>query len=252
VTRPTSYVDVASISSRHGDPTPGTLSDMNRPPRLASVASTARSALSLTTLAIASALASGSIETDSADRALDTVPATISMTPRQPANEPAKRAASRFGAEGSEWLWAGWAIADDFESAVDQYAYFAWSTFLADDVELALEAGLWHFNQPGDNEGGLSGSLLFRWHFINKDEWTVYAQIGIGAMGATGDVPDDGTSFNLMPRAGVGVTKQLDEAGVRLDVGLRWHHISNARINGDDDNPSRDGAMLYVGLIFPF
>jgi hypothetical protein len=75
---------------------------------------------------------------------------------------------------------------------------------------------------------------------------------GIGVMGATGDVPDGGTPFDLMPRAGIGVTKQLTDDGLRLDVGVRWHHISNARINGDDENPSRDGAMLYAGLIFPF
>jgi hypothetical protein len=160
--------------------------------------------------------------------------------------------APAYGTEGSEWLWAGYGIADNFEDSVDQYIYFAWSTFLAQDVEVALEAGGWYFNQPGDNEGGLSGSILFRWHFIHHETWTVYAMGGIGVLGATGEVPDGGTSFDLLPRLGVGVTKQLTDEGLRLDVGLRWHHISNARIAGDDDNPSRDSAMLYVGLIFPF
>ena len=36
-----------------------------------------------------------------------------------------------------------------------------------------------------------------------------------------------------------------------LEAGLGWHHISNARINGDDENPSRDLPMLHVGLVFP-
>ncbi|HLO40994.1 MAG TPA: acyloxyacyl hydrolase [Phycisphaerales bacterium] len=194
---------------------------------------------------------------------LTSEPVSISL---QPAEAPAASAATgdskpsapeaplklAYGAEGSQWLWAGYGVADNFEDSVDQYVYLAWSTFLAQDVELGLEAGLWHFNQPGDNEGGLSGSILFRWHFIHRETWTAYAMGGIGALGATGEVPDGGTSFDLLPRLGLGVTKQLTDDGLRLDVGVRWHHISNARINGDDDNPSRDSAMLYVGLIFPF
>jgi hypothetical protein len=69
---------------------------------------------------------------------------------------------------------------------------------------------------------------------------------------STDDVPNDGTSFNFTPRLGVGFTRQLTDSGIRLEGGLRWAHISNARITGDADNPARDSAMLYVGLIFPF
>jgi len=48
------------------------------------------------------------------------------------------------------------------------------------------------------------------------------------------------------------VTRRITDGGVRLQAGVRWAHISNARIKGDDDNPSRDSAMLYVALVFPF
>ncbi len=192
---------------------------------------------------------------------LDTSPAGVSYQPATPPTTSPDRSGSapaaqaphaEYGAEGSQWLSAGYGVADNFADAVDQYVYFSWSTFLARDVELGLEAGLWYFNQPGDNQEGLSGSVLFRWHFIHTETWTAYGMLGIGLMGATGEVPDGGTSFDLMPRAGLGITKQLTDDGLRLDLGVRWHHISNARINGDDDNPSRDGAMLYVGLVFPF
>jgi lipid A 3-O-deacylase len=37
---------------------------------------------------------------------------------------------------------------------------------------------------------------------------------------------------------------------VRLLVGARWHHISNANLYRD--NPGRDSLMGYVGLSFPF
>src|SRR5436309_3218979 len=60
-----------------------------------------------------------------------------------------------------------------------------------------------------------------------------------------------GTGFDFMPRAGVGFTRRLTD-DMRLEAGLRWHHISNARIHGEARNPSRDAPMFYVGLIFPF
>lgn len=186
--------------------------------------------------------------------ALDTAPASVSIQPAPPPaeGEPAAVIRPAYGSEGSQWITFGYGVADNFQDAVDQYVSFTWSTFLARDIELGLEAGIWYFNQPGDNEAGVSGSLIFRWHFYTSETWTAYVAAGIGVLGATGNVPDTGTGFGLLPRAGVGVTKQLTDDGLRLDVGVRWHHISNARIHGDDDNPSRDGAMLYAGLVFPF
>ena len=75
----------------------------------------------------------------------------------------------------------------------------------------------------------------------------------LGSFLFTGDdVPPDGTSINFTPRAGMGVTRALDDSGTRLMVGVRWAHISNARIEGDGENPSRDSVMGYVGVIWPF
>ncbi|GMV27114.1 MAG: hypothetical protein AMXMBFR58_31450 [Phycisphaerae bacterium] len=213
--------------------------------------------LAATTFAAAIAIAASTSVARTTDvPPLDYSPASISLQPAEPPAPEATTAPAKslalYGAEGSQWLEVGYGAADNFTDSVDQYLFVTWSTFLAKDIELGLEGGVWYFNQPGDNEAGISGTLQFRWHFYNKDTWSAYLMAGIGVMGATGDVPADGTSFDLMPRAGIGVTKQLTDAGLRLDLGLRWHHISNARINGDDENPSRDGAMLYAGLIFPF
>lgn len=181
---------------------------------------------------------------------LENSPAAISMAPAPQPDAPKPRSA--YGREGSQWLEIGGGAADNFNDAVDSDLFFSWSTFLADDIELQLEGSVWYFNQPGDNQGGIAGVGVFRWHFIHEETWTVYASAGIGLLGATGNVPTDGSSFDFMPRAGIGVTKQLTDEGLRLDLGLRWHHISNARIFGDGDNPARDGLMLYAGLIFPF
>lgn len=158
----------------------------------------------------------------------------------------------RFGDAGSRWWTIGTGVADNLIDSVDTNVHFAYTYFLAQDIEFTSELAGWHFNQPGENTFGVSAVMVFRWHFVNTGAWTVYADTGVGFLVATDSVPDKGTSFDLMPRAGVGFTRQLTENGARLQVGVRWHHASNARIFGDAKNPARDSAMLYAGIIFPF
>lgn len=156
-----------------------------------------------------------------------------------------------FGTEGTRWLEFGGLAADNFEDSVDINLHARLSEFIAEDVELGGELAGWNFSQVGDNTQGASLVLIVRWHFINRGDWTLYLDAGVGAMVAGGETPDGGTNFNLMPRAGAGLTRAIGEGGARLELGVRWHHISNARITGDGDNPSRDGVALYLGFAIP-
>mgnify|MGYP002395564639 CR=1 FL=1 len=174
-----------------------------------------------------------------------------SARPQAEPNDSGQPSAPRYGQEGFRSYVVGFSSAYQGE-AFDQGFTFSYNQFIVDDIEWLLEAGLWSFyEQGGDSAFGLSASLGFRWHFVTKESWSLFADLGIGMLGTTDTVPPDGTSFNFMPRVGVGFTRQLDE-NVRLIGGLRWHHISNARTRGDDRNPSRDAALIYLGLVIPF
>lgn len=156
-----------------------------------------------------------------------------------------------YGTPDSTWLTLGGGVAHDFDEAVDSTLRVTWSRFFTERVEFAVEGGVWYFAQTGDDALGLSASLLFRWHFVRAEDWTLFLDVGIGALVATDNVPATGTGFDFLPRAGFGMTHALDDAGTRLEVGLRWHHISNGHINGDNRNPGRDAPMVYLGLIVP-
>jgi hypothetical protein len=159
----------------------------------------------------------------------------------------------RFGERGGSWWTAGAGVAYDFDEAIDvNFLRLAYSYFLAEDVELSVELNGWHFQQSGPNAWGINPAVVFRWHFFDNGSWTAYADIGVGILLASNEVPSGGTNVDFTPRIGVGVTKQLTDAGLRAQLGLRWHHISNARIAGDHNNPSRDSLMLYGGLQWPF
>lgn len=159
----------------------------------------------------------------------------------------------KFAQAGSDWWTVGAGAAVGRRTHVDANVYGAWSHFVADDVEVAAELGVWYYAQEGDDAAGINPNIVFRWHFVHEDDFTIFTDIGIGVLAATDNVPSGGTSFDFTPRAGVGFTYALNDAGnVRLVGGLRWAHVSNARIHGDDNNPGLDSVMLYSGVQFPF
>jgi Lipid A 3-O-deacylase (PagL) len=164
----------------------------------------------------------------------------------------------RYGSAGSKAWTIGGLYANNFDEANDFNGHVAWSNFLADDFEFVIEAAGWYFNQPGEDTGGISGSMIFRWHALHDEtySWSVFVDGGIGLLGGFDEVPDGGSEFNFLPRLGGGATFALgpNENGQapRLMIGARWHHISNARIRGDSDNPARDALAGYIAIVFPF
>ncbi len=169
--------------------------------------------------------------------------------PGAPAPEPSNKP---FGTAGSEWVTFGGGVAHDLSDATDANFHINFSRFFVDDVEFVAEVAAWTFTQRGDDAAGLSASMFFRWHFVNEEWFSLFVDCGIGMMVADNVVPEMGTGVNFMPRVGGGATFALGDAGARLITGLRWHHISNARIHGEERNPSRDAPMLYVGIMIPW
>lgn len=163
-----------------------------------------------------------------------------------------------FGDQGSRW-WSVQGGASFTQNSTDLNGRLGLHCFVADDFEVNGSVGAWGHLQEEEDEASAGFDLGFRWHFINRAReradgagMTVYADTGIGMLYATGDVPTDGTRYNFTPRAGVGATWALGDDAARLDLGVRWQHFSNGSTSGSDDNPARDAAMVYVGVIFPF
>lgn len=157
-----------------------------------------------------------------------------------------------YGAAGSEWILFGTGVAHDFDGNTDFNLNVGYSRFLVDDVEWLLELGGWYHDQEGDDALSLNPAMELRWHFYNSGDTSVFLNAGIGVLGATDNVPDMGTGFDFTPRAGIGLTHRISEDGTRLIAGLRWHHISNARLSGENRNPDRDAPMVYLQFAIPF
>ncbi len=160
-----------------------------------------------------------------------------------------------FGDPKSKW-WSIGAGAASNGTDVDLNLYGRFEYFIAKDIELMGELGGWTYAQEDKDAVAVNTSLVLRYHWFNNGRTTIFVDGGIGLLFSNDPVnrsgANEGTVFNFTPRMGGGVTHQLTDDGVRLEVGLRWAHVSNARIGGANDNPGRDSAMIYAGLIFPF
>lgn len=164
---------------------------------------------------------------------------------------PSSRASAtpRFGAEGS-WRWQALVAATSDFSGAEQLEFGgSLSWFFVEDLSIDFQIEGDYITQPVNNAWGGGATLLFRWHFINTDSWSLYGDAGSGLLGTTVNTPSGGTSFNFTPQAGGGFSYEISP-DVRLMVGARWYHISNA--NTGETNPGRNSLMGYVMISFPF
>ena len=156
-----------------------------------------------------------------------------------------------FGAEGStRWTITGGLGIDTGNTSNTEYGLgvgIQW--FLVDDFAFAPALNLWGFSQEGENAFGVGLDLMFQWHFVKGESWSVYGDFGCGLLGTNHNVPSGGSQFNFTPQAGLGVTFDVGQ-DCRWLVGVRWHHISNASLY--QNNPGRDSVLVYTGLSLPF
>ena len=174
----------------------------------------------------------------------------IMPTPSSAKSAPTKdNAPAKFGAKGS-WRWeleGSWM--NDFDS--DNQLQGAWyaSWFLIDNFSFDFGPEVAWFSQGGGNTWGAGPAFMFRWHFLARDTWSIYADAGVGLMFSGANVPSSGSSVNFTPRIGVGASFEVAQ-NARILTGIRWAHISNANVA--DNNDGRNSIQLYAGISLPF
>ncbi len=155
----------------------------------------------------------------------------------------------RWGRPGSFTLNFEASYADDFEdiSMVPVAVGFSWFPIKSFSLDLQAEGNF--VSQPGDNAAGGGLAFVMRWHFIDQETWSIYADLGVGFLVMSDDVPENAASFVFTPRAGLGFSYALSDS-MRLMTGARWYHISNAQTA--DENPGINALQLYAGLSIGF
>ena len=132
------------------------------------------------------------------------------------------------------------------------YGFYAGAHYyFGDEVSIGVGVDGYFVDQVRDDTELVGANLLFRWHFLADQRYSLFFDAGAGVSYAGMDVPETGTHFNYTPRIGGGGTLKLGD-DLHLLAGVRFFHLSNGNLNGRDENPSQDGAQYYVGVLFTF
>lgn len=176
---------------------------------------------------------------------------TTGQIPEPTATAPAETDSGHkpFGTTGTARWNVFASLSSDFNNAITPQMNLGLSYFIAPYLSLDVTVDGLYEDQDGPNAFGAGFTLLFRWHAIHHDTWTIYMDGGAGMLFSNEDIPADASRVNFTPQIGVGASVDLG-CDTRLMTGLRWYHISNA--NTAIDNGGRDQLMGYLGLSFPF
>ena len=120
-----------------------------------------------------------------------------------------------------------------------------WLDELRLKVELSAGASLWPEQEP------MASAAVFLAYPFNGLGWrwaTPYAEIGIGGQWAQWHVRGQGSSWNFIPQAGLGLEFPEDAGGRLWFTALRYHHISNAGFH--EHNRGADSLLLTAGFYF--
>lgn len=125
----------------------------------------------------------------------------------------------------------------------------AWDYYVYPDFCWRCELTEYGVTTRDDTAAATQASLGFRHHVYQVGDTSLFADIGFGIFDASKRIPNNGTYFNFTFHSGVGLDHPLSDH-VDLIAGIRYFHLSNARIDGPSHNPSLNGPEGYIGLMF--
>ena len=104
-----------------------------------------------------------------------------------------------------------------------------------------------NFEPRFGHAGGLG--LLLRYTFQAHEHFQPWFQVGAGFLGLDLDIADQADGFAFMPQLGFGLNYRINRHH-SVDLGFRYHHISNAFTQ--DPNGGIDTCQLLLGYGYHF
>lgn len=122
--------------------------------------------------------------------------------------------------------------------------------YIRDGVALRYGLLLGHAGAKRTRDGFYGGPQIgLRWHVLRGARWSLDLEAYGAAVYHEHALTEDSLRFNFDLQPGAGVTYRVN-ADSLLRGGLRWHHLSNARVRGKEHNLGYDGPMLYLGVVW--
>jgi hypothetical protein len=123
--------------------------------------------------------------------------------------------------------------------------------YLADNFAATLTVPVSHVRQSTHDATMPGLDLTLRYHFFQREKFTLFTDLSGGLAQATHIVPPGGTYFNFTAQLGLGATWRVADQ-VDVFAGVHYFHLSNAAIRGINHNPDLNAVQPYVGVMFRF
>jgi len=126
--------------------------------------------------------------------------------------------------------------------------------FLDDHISLGFEVAGYEARQDEQipDRTATSAAVFGRYWIEPRSAPAFYVEVGSGGIVLKERFPTRrGTRFNFITQVGTGMRVELsDDLGLLL--GVRYAHVSNADLKGDERNPGFDGLGGMVGIALRF
>jgi hypothetical protein len=121
--------------------------------------------------------------------------------------------------------------------------------YAAEQFAFRAELTSYGVSTSDGDAAAVQGSLGFRHHVYQIGPTSLFIDVDFGLFEAAHRVPSHGTDFNLTFDTGVGLERPIAD-NLDLVAGIRYFHLSNARLEGPDRNPSLNGPQAFIGISF--
>ncbi|MCA8942930.1 MAG: acyloxyacyl hydrolase [Planctomycetes bacterium] len=138
-------------------------------------------------------------------------------------------------------FWDGNGDVDD----VSLKARHLWHT--SDHFAVGAGLALNTYLPTGADVFGLEAEAVSRSYLFRSERFGVFSELTGGYMQSTGRVPAGGTEWNFTFSFGAGVEIPV-ERDTGLQMGINYHHVSNALGRMNDRNPSQNEAQFWFGF----
>ncbi len=144
------------------------------------------------------------------------------------------------------------AFGDDFGGETFGRGTVGLGYYVFDNLAINAEVSGYFIGQEAETDAGaIGGVLMLRHHWFHLPKGSIFGEFGMGLFEASARVPAGGTRFNFTTEAGVGAMHELSDRTFLLG-GVRYIHLSNAKINGPDRNPAINGVEFWLGMMWRF
>jgi hypothetical protein len=124
------------------------------------------------------------------------------------------------------------------------------AVYVLDNTAVGVQVPV-YFAHDDENAAGVGIQAMARYHFLNINRFSLFADILGGALYTTDDFPTGGTELNFTYAGGPGADFRL-APHLYLIAGFRFQHVSNGFIEGRDRNPILNSIGGYMGIKWTF